>query len=278
VPVSEIRKQTCREYGSFRGVSPGTIRRELGALRAAINHDREEGRLLGTVVVTLPAMPDGKDRWLTRNEAAALIRAARKTTKARWHLPFFILLGLYTGARKEAVLSLKWSQIDLERRRIDFNPSDRERTSKGRPIIPIPRRLMTFLRLTKRRARPDDFVIYRIRKVKDETGWKKAVRAPIKDIKKSFHDAACKAELTTHYQESKKKGPTKEGWPVTWVRPITDVTPHVLRHTAASWMAQRRVSFPEIARYLGHSDSRTTERIYAHHNPDYLKGASESFD
>ena len=39
---------------------------------------------------------------------------------ARLHLPLFILIGLYTGARKEAILSLRWSQVDLTSNRIDF--------------------------------------------------------------------------------------------------------------------------------------------------------------
>jgi integrase len=34
----------------------------------------------------------------------------------------------------------------------------------------------------------------------------------------------------------------------------------------------------EIAGYLGHADSRTTERIYAHHSPDYLERARQAFD
>ena len=62
------------------------------------------------------------------------------------------------------------------------------------------------------------------------------------------------------------------------ILPVTDVTPHVLRHTAASWMVQRGVSFAKVARYLGHSDSRTTEQIYAHHAPDYLEDARAAFD
>ena len=57
---------------------------------------------------------------------------------------------------------------------------------------------------------------------------------------------------------------------------LDDVTPHTLRHTCASWLAQKGVPFAVIARYLGHADSRTTERIYAHHAPDYLRQATEA--
>jgi integrase len=38
---------------------------------------------------------------------------ARREPKARLHLPLYILIALYTGARRGAVLGLRWSQIDL---------------------------------------------------------------------------------------------------------------------------------------------------------------------
>lgn len=55
---------------------------------------------------------------------------------------------------------------------------------------------------------------------------------------------------------------------------LRGVTPHVLRHTAAVWMAEAGVPMTEIAAYLGHSDSRITERVYARFSPDYLRKAA----
>jgi integrase len=57
---------------------------------------------------------------------------------------------------------------------------------------------------------------------------------------------------------------------------LDGVTPHILRHTAATWMAMRGVPIAEIARLLGHSDSRITERVYAKHSPDYLRRAIDA--
>jgi integrase len=59
---------------------------------------------------------------------------------------------------------------------------------------------------------------------------------------------------------------------------FTDVTPHVLRHTAAVWMAEAGVRMSEIAQYLGHRDSRTTERVYARYSPEYLQTAAAALD
>jgi integrase len=57
---------------------------------------------------------------------------------------------------------------------------------------------------------------------------------------------------------------------------LPGVTPHILRHTAATWMAMAGVPMIEIARLLGHADSRTTERVYAKHTPDYLRRAVDA--
>lgn len=59
---------------------------------------------------------------------------------------------------------------------------------------------------------------------------------------------------------------------------LDGVTPHTLRHSAASWMAMSGVSMAEIAAYLGHTDSRITERVYAKFSPDYLRKAAEALE
>jgi integrase len=55
-------------------------------------------------------------------------------------------------------------------------------------------------------------------------------------------------------------------------------TPHVLRHTAAVWMAEAGVPIDEVAQFLGHSDSRITERVYARYSPGHLSKAASALD
>ena len=191
--VDDITEETCQAYARHRAKKPGTIRRELGVLRAANNYAVRRGRLTRAPFVWLPPKPDGKDRWLTRRELAALLRAARSSAKVRLHLPLFILLGVYTGARKETILSLRWPRVDFERGHIDLNPPGRARTSKGRPVIPIPRRLMTFLRLARRRGSETGFVVHRDGK-------------PIRDVKVGFAAAAVRAGLCEEVHQERGAG------------------------------------------------------------------------
>lgn len=59
---------------------------------------------------------------------------------------------------------------------------------------------------------------------------------------------------------------------------LPGVTPHTLRHTAASWMAEAGVPMPEIASFLGHSDDRITQRVYAKFSPAYLRTAAQALE
>lgn len=256
--VSDINDRSCKAYLAWRGKAVATMRRELTVLRAAVNYC--QGRILDRApVVILPPAPKGKDRWLTRSEAAALLNAAR-TARAdvRLYLPLFVLMGLYTGARKDAILSLRWPQVDLRAGRIDFSRTDGFETNKGRAHIPIPNRLMRFLKLAHRRRYSDlGFVIHD--KVKGHPGK----RDRILDIGGGWNGG------DGYVQGAFGRACKRAG--------LIGVSPHTLRHTCGTWMAQAGVPLREIGGWLGHTDARTTE-LYAHHHPDFHGGAKKALD
>lgn len=238
-PCSAITEETCGEYVYERladGRAIGTARRELIGLSAALHWAKRKGRLVNPPHVWLPPAPPPKDRWLTREEFTRLLWASRKVKQSRGYLPLAIQLACYTGARRGAILGLKWPQVDLVNGVIDFR--DGRATNKRRAVIPIPDRLMRALR----RAQSGADCEYVISK-----GGK-----PIKKLPRSFNRACRLAGLS-------------------------GVTFHTLRHTSATWMFQHGVDPYMVAKYLGHTSSRTTER-YGHHSPDYLKHAKEAFE
>jgi integrase len=195
---------------------------------------QENAKLTRTVAVTLPGRPQSKARWLTKHEAALLLRESR-TEKARLYLPLFILIGLYTGRRKEAILSLRWPQVDLDAGRIDFERPGGAQTKKRRGLVPIPAKLLPHLRRARRWGSDLGPVLHIEGK-------------PIGNIRKGF-DAACK----------------RAG--------LEAVTPHTLRHTAATWLMQAGVPTWEAAGFLAMTE-KTLIDTYGHHHPDYMKGAA----
>ncbi len=234
--VSEVTKLTCRAYAKKRGRAPGTVRRELGALRAAINAAHDNGRITRPVAVELPDPPKSRDRWLTRQEVARIIREAR-TPQARLYLPMFILIGIYTGRRKEAILSLRWPQVDLENKTINFEITGRKPTKKARGKIRIPDRLLPHLRRLRKRGTDLGYVIH-------ENG------KPLGDVQRGFGAACERAKI--------------EG-----------ASPHTLRHTAATWLMQKKTDPWQAAGFLSMSLT-TLLKVYGHHHPDLQKEAADN--
>ena len=54
---------------------------------------------------------------------------------------------------------------------------------------------------------------------------------------------------------------------------IDKVTPHTLRHTAATWLMQPGMPIREDAGFLGMSPE-VLQETYGRHHPDYLRGAA----
>ena len=156
---------------------------------------------------------------MTRREVARVIRAAR-TPQARFYLPLFILIGLYTGRRKEAILSLRWPQVNMDANTIDFESPNRRRTNKRRGIVPIPPRLLPHLERARRRGSELGYVLH-------------IDGARIGDIKKGFAAACLRAG-------------------------IAGVTPHTLRHTCATLLLAHGVHPKAVQSILGHSQISLT--------------------
>lgn len=252
--IADVNDEACAKYLEQRNRAPGTTRRELGTLSAAIEYG------VGRVIevgrpVALPPKPPSKDRYLTREEAAKLLNAARGArSDVRLYLPLFIVLGLYTGARKEAILTLRWSQVNLDKRRLNYKHVDGEETNKRRSHIPISARLLTFLRLAYKRRHSD------IGLVVHDKG------KPILDIGGAWDGDT---DPKSYVQGSFGRACKRAG--------IIGVTPHTLRHTCGTWMAEQGVPLTDIGKFLGHTAARTTE-LYDHHRPDYQGTAVRALD
>jgi integrase len=132
------RRRDEKRTRRAKPVADGTIVRELAMLRAALNWaGRADGpawfpraRDHRPLAFEMP-VSDGEARrhWLTKDQARLAIDTCHLP-----HLRRFIRIGLATGARKEAIEDLKWSQVDFERRHIDFGIVSH---NKKRPLITL---------------------------------------------------------------------------------------------------------------------------------------------
>jgi len=159
--------------------------------------------------------------------------------RSRRHVAKFILVGLYTGTRAGAICggalqpTVGRGWIDVDRGVFYRRPPRQRETNKRQPPVPLPPQLLAHLRRWKRSGQR--FIVE----------WNSK---PVKAIEKAFANTVADAGL----------GP--------------DVTPHVLRHTAATWLMQSGTNPWEAAGFLGMSVDMLLERC-GHHHPDHLSGA-----
>lgn len=150
--VAEISAKTCRQYTATK--SEQAAAQDLKILRASINYwHKEYGPLTFIPSFYMPAPSAPRDRWLSRNEAGNLIRAA----KPYKHIRRFIVLGLYTGSRPGIILSLRWSQIDF-RSGVLIREIGRQAKNKKSPPVKLGRRVLAHLKRWKRIDGEAEFV------------------------------------------------------------------------------------------------------------------------
>ena len=130
-----------------KNLSLSSVRKITMIGKSAFNWAYKRGELQKVPYFELdkPPKPEPKGRHLEIHEVAKLLRLAQHD-----HLKMFILLLIATAARPQAILDLKFEQIDLERNLIDLNPKVREEVrNKQRPVVKLPASLKSLL-LTQR--------------------------------------------------------------------------------------------------------------------------------
>jgi integrase len=172
--AAQITRDDCRRYISDRrmvGRKDGTIRTELGCLRASLLWARRVRLIAFAPQIELPPVPAPRDRYLTRAEVGRLLSAARDP-----HIHLAMLLLLTTAGRIGAVLELTWSRVDLDRRMIRLATNDIG-PKKGRATVPVNDTLLQALLVAQRAALSPYVVEYAGRRVTSiKTGFSAAVK------------------------------------------------------------------------------------------------------
>lgn len=281
--VSHATPNVCRAYAKWRMAQPQarfkvgpeqrftriedvprvgdqTVRRELTVLSAAFGYAHKEHKLLYPVIVTMPDKKPALDRWLSRSDAARLIwtalgfRNVASDPKGapRWrrpglpgsserlaartqsrHVARFLIVGLYTGTRHEAILRLKWLPtteggfVDLRAGILYRRGQGEGESAKKRTPVPLSLRLLAHLRRWR------DQSVSHVVEFEGE---------PIERLRRAWKTARLASGL----------GP--------------EVTPHILRHTFATWAVRDGASFHEVALALGTSE-KVVREVYGHHSP-----------
>lgn len=246
---SYVQRRTSGQLGRLS--LPQTCRRELQYLMACLRfcaHPKQKLFAPALIeAVELPEAGEARDRWLKTLEIQKLLNAAAEMRHgdrlSRGER--FLWLALETAGRKQALLDLTWDRVDFETKVVHLDVPGRRKTSKGRASVPISKSLLPVLQRAAKEATGD--------LVLDNKG---AMWATIQHI-------VIRAGLASRRDNKVPAGSKPKA---------TGISPHVLRHTAATHMARRGVPLWIIAKILGNS-LLMVEKVYAKHCPDDLREA-----
>lgn len=216
---------------------PATRDRQFYAVVSSILHHAAKRGWCAKPIIERPTLPPGRIRFLTIDEADALIGACSD------HLRPLVIFMLYTGARTGEALWLDWRDVELGRAHVGF-PKTKNGSARGVPLHP--RAVAALANLKGREGsvfrRPDGKPYTRPRRADDTSAGTR--------IKTAFK-AACR----------------RAG--------ITDYHPHDCRHTWATWHYAKNRDLGALMRLGGWKSERMVMR-YAHVNVGELQHTIDS--
>lgn len=218
--LSKIAPIMIEEYKSKRledGLKNSSVNRELSCLKKIFNLAVDWGYMNDSPMCKVKSLSEKgsmRERILAEDEEVRLLEAAAL------HLKPIIMVALYTGFRKGAVLSLRWQYVDFDKGEIRTTQS---KTGAGR-VVPMNSTVMSMLYALKSQNGQSEYVF-----TNPETG------KPFVDIKNAFIGACERAG-------------------------IKELHFHDLRHTFGSRLVRNGANINLVKELMGHASIVTTQR------------------
>lgn len=204
-------------------------------------------------------------KYMEKEELALFLKAADEQGLNMDGVIFYVLA--YSGMRVGELIALKWKDIDFNKNTVNinktyYNPTNN--TTKFTLVTPKTKQSVRLIAL-------DDSIMQRLRKHKFEQN----------ELKMYFRDT---------YDDQDFVFAKENGYPI-FIKTIQNrmqrllklsklnesLTPHSLRHTHTSLLAEAGVNLEIIMERLGHSDDKTTRNVYLHVTKEAKKEASQKF-
>jgi len=242
ITLAEITPSLIAQYKTMRlseGAAQATVRNELRLMSHAFNtaiREWEWCRENPVSKVKLNLTAKNRDRWATLEEEERILASC--DGQIRGQLRDIVELALNTGLRKQEILDLERSDVDLSRRILTVVKSK----NKKKRTIPLNERAMAVLRRRLEVPNIRGYIFH----------TEKGTKITSRNLSRAFYKALKKAD-------------------------VKDFRFHDLRHTFATRLVQAGVELYKVSKLLGHKDVSTTQR-YAHHYPESLRDGVEILD
>jgi integrase len=247
--------------GKLRELHPRTVHHLRAVLRTALNRAVKDGRILRNAAALTDAVdvPETPKRFLTTEEAQAILNAARAEAEAKPDAERFLtaqrhalyVLALNLGPRIGEALALRWEDVKFETGKIaiiyslqrvggKLDPTVEPKTEKSRRRVGIPLSVVQALQAHRQRQREA--------KIRFRPLWGDSDLVFTTQIGSPLDPNDVSRDFATFLERNR----------------LPKVRFHDLRHAAGSIMLKNGVPMHVVSRILGHSNIATTIDIYGH--------------
>ncbi|WP_339820491.1 tyrosine-type recombinase/integrase [Paenibacillus sp. FSL R7-0216] len=208
-------------------------------------------------------------KYLEKEELAKFLDTIREHGLDQDYVIFLILA--YSGMRAGELCALRWSDLDSDEHTISitktyYNPSNRTREYQL---------LTPKTKASRRKIDMDPMVFKELQK------HRKKQKEIMMEYRTTYHDGdfviAKTDALNAGYPEFIKTIENRMRRLLKISGLNEKLTPHSLRHTHTSLLAEAGVGLTEIMERLGHKDDDTTRNVYMHVTKTMKKEASQKF-
>ena len=255
--VRKVKPEDCqRVMARLAGKSKSLQSKVLCVMKMSFDCAVDNGLILRSPAAKIKAGgTEAKEKVpLTPEQCAALEKATEGT---RAHL--FILLGLYTGLRREEICGLRWCDVDLNETAPHLTVNNAVRFENGKGIFPSPLKtkaahrtipLPAKLANALREAKATTTSVFVISSRDGSNASLQTVRNLMKIVDRRS-------------VSSKDETPNPRGPQIPHTLDFS-ITPHILRHTYITRLCQSGLDIKKIQYLAGHSDITVTLGIYSH--------------
>ncbi len=244
-------------------LSASTLNLTFRVLKMALEYCEDVGYLDRNPMrhMTAPRIGGVEKRVLTVDELRMLLRAVRGS---RWEAAYWLLAA--TGMRVSEVLGLEWRDVDLDIGHIRIERQTGRvygqpgvalvslKTGASRREVVVPPAVCTILRWHADRQRLE-------RRYAEEVGaWEE-------------HDTVFATPAGKLYYRSQLESDFRS---VAAAIGMVGITPHTLRHTAATLLQEAGSSLKTAQALLGHSTERMTLQVYSHRTSSSMEAVAHT--